>query len=411
MSEEKSRRRSSIPTFLSGGQYETQAETLQVRKKPGKLFIGIPKEDTLQENRVALVPSSIATLVGYGHRVVVESQAGEKSNFSDHDFAESRAEIVFSKEEVYKADIIIKVAPPTLEEIELMHPDQILISPLHLPIINAEYINQLKQKRVVALAMEYIKDDSDNFPVVRIMSEMAGLSAVLTAGELLSIDGGGNGVLLGGISGVPSAKVVILGAGIVGENATRVALGLGAEIRIFDNNIYKLKRLKNQIGQSIYTSVVNPVYLERELITADVVIGAIHSKSGRTPVIVDEDIVAKMKPGAVIIDVSIDQGGCFATSEVTSLDKPTFVKYDVIHYCVPNIASRIPRTASIAVSNILTPILLNAGNTSSIEALLFNNLGLRHGVYTYKGCLCNEYLGHRFNMKSTNLDLLITSNI
>ncbi|MEM6378186.1 MAG: alanine dehydrogenase [Bacteroidota bacterium] len=410
MSEEKGQQ-GSIPKYFSGSQYETQPEMLQVRQKPGKLFIGIPKEVTLQENRVALVPSSIATLVAHGHRVVVETQAGEKSNFTDHDFAESKAEIVFSKEEVYKADVIIKVAPPTLDEIDLMHPNQILISPLQLPIISSNYINKLKQKRVIALAMEYIKDDSDHFPVVRIMSEMAGLSAVLTAGELLSIDGGGNGVLLGGISGVPSAKVVILGAGIVAENATRVALGLGAEIRIFDNNIYKLKRLKTQIGQQLYTSVFNPVYLERELETADVVIGAVHSKSGRTPVLVSEEMVAKMKPGSVIIDVSIDQGGCFATSKVTSLDRPTFIKHDVVHYCVPNIASRAPRTASIAVSNILTPILINAGSTSSIESLLFNNLGLRHGVYTYKGCLCNEYLGKRFKIKSTDLNLLITSNL
>ena len=410
MSEEKGQQ-GSIPKYFSGSQYETQPEMLQVRQKPGKLFIGIPKEETLQENRVALVPSSIATLVAHGHRVLVETKAGEKSNFTDHDFAESKAEIVFSKEEVYKADVIIKVAPPTLDEIDLMHPNQILISPLQLPIISSDYINKLKQKRVIALAMEYIKDDSDHFPVVRIMSEMAGLSAVLTAGELLSIDGGGNGVLLGGISGVPSAKVVILGAGIVAENATRVALGLGAEIRIFDNNIYKLKRLKTQIGQQIYTSVFNPVYLEKELETADVVIGAVHSKSGRTPVLVSEEMVAKMKPGAVIIDVSIDQGGCFATSKVTSLDRPTFIKHDVVHYCVPNIASRAPRTASIAVSNILTPILLHAGSTSSIESLLFNNLGLRHGVYTYKGCLCNEYLGKRFKIKSTDLNLLITSNL
>jgi alanine dehydrogenase len=259
--------------------------------------------------------------------------------------------------------------------------------------------------------MEYIMDDSNTFPVVRIMSEMAGLSAMLTAAELLATTSGGKGILLGGISGVPSAKVVILGAGIVAEYATRTALGLGAEVRIFDNNVYKLKRLQNYVGRSLYTSAINPVYLEQELVTADVVIGAIHSKSGRTPVVVSEELVMKMKAGSVIIDVSIDQGGCFATSEVTSLDKPTFVKHDVIHYCVPNISSRVSRTASVAVSNILTPILLNAGSTSSIEQLLFSNHGLRHGVYTYKGCLTNEYLGQRFDIKSTALDLLITSNL
>ena len=400
-----------IPKEFTEGQFIPQTEMLQLQQKPNKLYIGIPKEVTIQENRVALVPSSVATLIGHGHRVVVETEAGLKSNFSDHDYSETGAEIAYSRQEVYKADVIIKVAPPTLAEIELMHPNQLLISPLQLPIISAEYVNKLRQKRVIALAMEYIMDESGTFPVVRIMSEMAGISSMLTAAELLATTSGGKGVLLGGISGVPSARVVILGAGIVAEYATRTALGLGAEVRIFDNNIYKLKRLQNQVGRALYTSAINPHYLQKELVTADVAIGAIHSKSGRTPVVVSEDMVAKMKAGAVIIDVSIDQGGCFATSEVTSLDKPTFIKHDVTHYCVPNIASRVSRTASIAVSNILTPILLKAGSTGSIEYLLFNNLGLRHGVYTYKGCLTNSYLGERFDIKSTDLDLLITSNL
>jgi alanine dehydrogenase len=404
-------RKINLPKGFTEGRYETQPETLLIPSKANRLYIGIPKEITLQENRIALAPSSVATLIAQGHRIVVETGAGERAHFSDHDYSEAGAQIAYSPEQVYEAVVIIKVAPPTLEEIDIMHANQVLISPLQLPIISAEYIQKLRQKRVIALAMEYIKDESDNFPIVRTMSEMAGISAMLTAAELLATTSGGKGVLLGGISGVPSAKVVILGAGVVAEYATRTALGLGAEVRIFDNNIYKLKRLQNYVGQQLYTSAIIPQYLERELFTADVAIGAMHSKTGRTPVVVSESMVARMKSGAVIIDVSIDQGGCFATSEVTSLDKPTFIKHDVIHYCVPNIASRISRTASIAVSNILTPILLKAGGAGSIEYLLFNNHGLRHGVYTYKGCLCNEYLGERFQIKYTDLDLLITSNL
>ncbi|MDX1939810.1 MAG: alanine dehydrogenase [Saprospiraceae bacterium] len=400
-----------IPKEFTESQYRTQTEMLQVQHKPNKLFIGIPKEITLQENRIALIPSSVKTLVAHGHRVVVEVGAGEKSNFKDRDYSEAGADIAYSTEQVYKADVIIKVAPPTLEEIDYMRPNQILISPLQLPIISGDYITKLKQKRVIALAMEYIKDDSDTFPVVRIMSELAGLSAILTAAELMTSSSGGKGLLLGGISGVPSAKVVILGSGIVAEYATRAALGLGAEVRIFDNNIYKLKRIQNEVGRPLYTSAIDPYVLEQELITADVAIGAMHSKTGRTPLIVSEDMVMKMKPGAVIIDVSIDQGGCFATSEVTTLENPTFIRHDVIHYCVPNIASRVARTASVAFSNILTPILLKATNTGSIEHLMLSNPGLRHGVYTYKGCLCNEYLGERFQIKSTSLDLLITSDL
>ena len=400
-----------IPKILTEGQFETQPEMLQLKRKSNNLFIGIPKETTLQESRVALTPVSVASLIAHGHRVVIEKDAGAKSNYSDHAYSEAGADIAYSQEQVYKADILIKVAPPTMEEMDFLRPGQILFSPLQLPIISPDFILKLKAKRVTALAMEYIQDDNGTFPVVRIMSEMAGINSILTASELLTNSNGGKGVLLGAISGVPSAKVVILGAGVVAEFATRTALGLGADIRIFDNDIYKLMRVQNRVGRQLNTSSFNPYQLEKELLTADVTIGAIHSKHGRTPIMVSEEIVAKMKPGSVIIDVSIDQGGCFATSEVTSHDNPTFTKYDVIHYCVPNIASRVARTASIAVSNILAPILLKAGKAGSIESLIHRDHGIRHGVYTYKGCLTNEYLGERFNIKSTDLNLLITSNL
>lgn len=404
-------RRKSAEELLSLGQFETKAEVLDVSIRKKKLFIGIPVESTLQENRVALVPSSVSTLVAHGHQVIIENGAGEKSNFSDNDYSEAGAEIAYSRAQVFKADCLIKVVPPTLDEIELLHPNQLLISPLHLPYLTDAYLTRLKEKRVIALAMEYLQDRDGSFPVVGIMSEIAGLSAILTAAELMSTTGGGSGILLGGISGVPPAKVVILGAGIVAEFATTAALGLGATVSIFDDNIYKLMRLQNRIGRKLFTSSLNPVYLERELITADVAIGAIHSKSGRTPMVVSEDMVQKMKPGAVIVDVSIDQGGCFETSEVTSHAQPTFVKHDIIHYCVPNLSSKVSRTASVAISNILTPILLQAGDTASIEQLLFTHLGLRHGIYTYKGCLTNEYLSRRFGIKYTDLDLLLTAHI
>lgn len=409
MSEPK--KRIPIPQIFTSGQMQTQTEMLAVQRKPNKLFIGIPKEERFQERRVGLVPASVATLVAHGHRVVIETGAGEASNYSDQAYSEVGADIAYSKEQVFKSNIIIKVAPPTLEEIDLFQPNQILFSPIQLPLISADYIHKLRQKRVIAMAMEYIQDENGTFPVVRIMSEMAGLSAILTAGELLSNNNGGKGVLLGGISGVPSAKIVILGAGVVAEFATRVALSLGADVRVFDNNIYKLMRIQSQVGRQLNTSSLNPLQLEKELLTADVVIGAIHSKSSRTPMLVSEAIVSKMKSGSVIIDVSIDQGGCFETSEVTTLDKPTFKKYDVIHYCVPNIASKVSRTASIAVSNIMTSILQKAHELGGIESLIRQQHGLRNGVYVYKGSLTNSYLGQRFKIKSTDLDLLITSSL
>jgi alanine dehydrogenase len=276
-------------------------------------------------------------------------------------------------------------------------------------MLSLELLQKLQQKRVIAFAWEYIQDESGSFPIVRVMSELAGISAIMTAAELLTTSNGGKGVLLGGVAGVPSSKVVILGAGNVAESAARVALGLGADVRVFDNNVYKLMRLQRHIGRQLNTSTFNPFQLEKELMTADVIIGAVHSKNGRTPVIVSEDLVSKMKDGSVIIDVSIDQGGCFETSEMTSHQQSTFVKYNVIHYCVPNIPSKVPRTASIAISNILTPLLLAAARSGGLEKMLFEHKGVRHGVYTYKGLVTNAYIGDRFNIKHTDLSLLLPS--
>ena len=400
-----------VPKIFSQGHYRPQEEMLEVMHKPNKLFIGIPKETAFQENRIALTPSSVHSLVLNGHRVVVESDAGERSSYTDHDYSEAGADISHSHEQVFKSDIIIKVAPPTMEEVDLMSPNQMLISPIHLPTITEEYVRKMKEKRVIALAMEYIQDTNGTFPIVRTLSEIAGTSAILTAAELLTNSSEGNGILLGGISGVPPAKIVILGAGVVAEYAVHTALGLGAEVRVFDNNVYKLMRLQDAVGQRLYTSAIIPHYLEQELDTADVAIGAIHSDAGRTPMIVSEEMVMNMRHGAVIIDVSIDQGGCFATSRITTHDKPTFTKHGVIHYCVPNIASRVSRTASTAISNILTPLLIESEHSGGIEALIYNNRGLRHGVYAFKGSITNKHLGERFGMKTTDLDLLMMSGM
>jgi len=391
--------------------FQTKPEMLALAHAKSSLRIGIPKESTLQENRVALVPHSVHNLVARGHQVIIESGAGEKSNFSDHEYSEAGAEIQPSREIVFQSNVILKVAPPTLDEIQLFSPNQILISPMHLPVINADYIQALRLKRVTALAMEYMQSEDNSFPIVRIMSEIAGLAVIHTAAELLSNSKQGKGVLLGGISGVPPAKVVILGAGVVAEYATRAAVALGASVRIFDDQIHKLIRIQSRIGRQLYTSSLNPVILLNELITADVVIGAIHSKIGRTPVVVTEDMVMQMKPGSVIIDVSIDQGGCIETTEMTTHENPTRIIHGVVHYAVPNIASKVSQTASIGISNIITPILQQAGESGSIEQILYMHKGLRNGIYTYKGCLTNEYLSHRFNIKHTNLELLLTSII
>lgn len=389
----------------------TQPEMLELYKAKSSLKIGIPKETGLQENRVALVPASVVNLASRGHTIIIESDAGIKSHYSNRDYSEAGAYITEDKKQVFDCDVLLKVAPPTHEELNLFHPNQFLISPLHLPVIDHEYIQALRQKRVTAIAMEYLQADDGTFPLVRIMSEIAGISVVQTAAELLSNPITGKGLLLGGISGVPPAKVVILGAGVVAEFATRAALSLGASVRIFDDNIHKLIRIQNRIGRQLYTSSLNPITLTQQLMTADVAIGAIHSKTGRTPLLVSEEMVMQMKNGSVIIDVSIDQGGCFETSQVTSHKDPTRVIHGVIHYGVPNIPSKVARTASIGVSNIITTLIQQAGDTGSFEQLIYLHKGLRNGIYTYKGCLTNEYLSQHFGIKYTNLELLLTSTI
>jgi alanine dehydrogenase len=397
-------------TFFTESQYLTEVEELAIDNKDKSIIIGIPKETILAENRTPIVPTSVRTLVGYGHKVVIESGAGDRANYSDHDYSEAGATVSYSAEEVYKSQVIVKIAPPTLSEINLMQYEQILISPLQLPILDDLYLEKLKEKKITAMAMEYLQAEDGSYPIVKIMSEIAGTIAVLTASEYLSNSkNGGRGILVGSVSGVPPAKIVILGSGVVAESAIKVAIGLGASIRVFDNDITKLMRLQNVVGRHLHTSTFNTEYLALQLKSADVVIGAIHSKSGRTPVIVTEEMVAAMKEGAVIIDVSIDQGGCFETSKMTTLDAPTFTKHGVIHYCVPNIPSKVSRTASMAISNIISLLLLKMGSVSDLHNLLYGHKGIRNGCYCYKGCITNEYLARRFGLKHTNIDLLLTS--
>ena len=390
---------------------QPQELMVEVRRKGGSLSIGVPKETLFQENRVPLTPESVSVLVNNGHQVIIQSKAGDNAHIYDTDYSEAGAEIAITNEEVYKkAHIILKSGPPSFEEIDMMSMNQTIISPIHLPTLSQDIIHQLMNKKVTAIAFEYIKDASNMFPIVRSMSEIAGNTSVLIAAEYLGNRKDGKGVLLGGITGVPPASVVILGAGTVGEYAARTALGLGAEVKIFDNSIYKLKQLQNNIGHRVYTSIFHEHTLTNALKHADVAIGAIHSKSGSTPMLVNENMVEGMKAGSVIVDVSIDQGGCFETSEITSHDKPFFKKYDVIHYCVPNIASRVPRTASIAISNVLTPALLEAANFGGFEKLLYMNENTRHGVYIYKGALTNYHLSQHFKIKYTDLNLLFTAS-
>ncbi|MCB2376796.1 alanine dehydrogenase [Hymenobacter sp. BT635] len=387
--------------------FYTQESMLAVETRKRKLFIGLPRETSLQENRICLTPEAVKHLVNEGHEVVMESGAGEPSKYSDHDYSEAGATIAYSAKEVYEADIILKVAPPTQEEIDYLKSNQTLISALQFGSLTSEYITAILRKKVNAISFELIKDPSGAKPVVRAMSEIAGSTVMLVAAEYLARSNEGKGVILGGITGVPPSQVVILGAGTVAEYAARAATGLGAEVKVFDNHLYKLRRLKQNLGTTLYTSTLDTFVLNQQIRRADVVIGALNAEEGRIPFMVPESVVASMAPGSVIIDVSIDQGGCFETSEMTSHSKPVYRKYDVVHYCVPNIASRVPRTATNALSNIFTPILQEISQHGGINEVLFTNEHFRSGVYVYKGSLTNASIAKKFNMRYKELGLMI----
>jgi len=393
------------------GLLQTQEATLETKNKKNSLNIGIPKEISFQENRIALTPLSVALLVNNGHRVILESGAGIAANFSDSEYAEQGAKIAYDKKEVFDCDILVKIAPPMLEEIAMMHGGQTLISSLQTGTLKQEYLKALMQKKINALCFENLRDEGNVLSVVRAMSEIVGSTSILIAAEYLSNVTGGKGLMLGGFTGVPPTEIVILGAGTVGEYAARTALALGAEVKVFDSSIYRLRRLQNNLGNSrVFTSVMQPIVLNKAIVTCDVVIGAIRASHGRSPCIVMEETVARMKPHSVVIDVSIDQGGCFETSEVTNHTNPVFRKYDVIHYCVPNIASRVPRTASYALTNIFAPILLDIGEFGGLMNMVWNNPGIREALYIYQGNVTNKDLADMFNLPFKDLELLMVSN-
>ncbi|NKI32221.1 alanine dehydrogenase [Croceivirga thetidis] len=383
-----------------------QEETLELEKRKGELFIGLPKENQRTEKRICLTPDAVNALTANGHRVLIESGAGEGANYSDKDYIDAGGEISRDTKKVYSCPIILKVEPPTLAEIENINPQTIVISALQIKTQSKKYFELLAQKRITAIAFEYIRDDDGKYPAVRSLSEIAGISSILIAAELMAATNQGNGLMFGNISGVPPVEVVIIGAGTVGEFAARSALGLGANIKVFDNSLTKLRKIQTNLNRTVYTSTVQPKNLLKALKRCDVAIGAVRGQD-RSPVLVSSTMVEHMKKGAVIIDVSIDMGGCFETTEVTSHDKPTVEKYGVIHYGVPNIPSRYPRTSSISISNIFTPYLLKIGEDGGLEHSLRFDKGLRNGLYMYHGILTNKSVGDWFGLSYNDINFLI----
>ena len=383
-----------------------QEETLEVFRQKGELFIGIPKENQYQEKRICLTPDAVNAITSNGHRVLIESGAGEGAHYSDLDFTQAGGEITKDTKKVFACPLILKVEPPTLTEIGFINPQTVIISALQIKTQYKEYFEELARKRITAIAFEYIRDDEGKYPAVRSLSEIAGISSVLIAAELMAANNNGNGLMFGNISGVPPVEVVIIGAGTVGEFAARSAIGIGANVKVFDNSITKLRNIQTNLKQTVYTSTIQPKNLLKALKRCDVAIGATRGKD-RSPVVVSSTMVEHMKKGAVIIDVSIDTGGCFETSEITSHNKPTRKKFDVIHYGVPNIPSRYPKTASVSISNIFTPYLLKIGEDGGLENSLRFDKGLRNGLYMYHGILTNKSVGEWFDLQYSDINFLI----
>ena len=383
-----------------------QEEKLELERHRSQLFIGIPKETSYQERRICLTPDAVNSLTSHGHRVMIEAGAGLLSSYCDREYSEAGAEITTDTKKVLSCPILLKVEPLTMSEIEAVNPKTIVLSAIQIKTRKKEYFEALTRKKITALAFEYIKDVDGTYPAVKTLSEIAGTASVLIASELMINNEFGKGLLFGNITGVPPTDVVIIGAGAVGEYAAKTALGLGASVKVFDNSITKLRRLQNNLSQCIFTSTIQPKTLLKALRRCDVAIGAMRGKE-RCPVVVTQTMVEHMKRGAVVVDVSIDTGGCFETSEVTTHERPTFQRFGVIHYCVPNIPSRYSKTASVSISNIITPYLLDIAEDGGIESSIRINPGLKNGVYLYHGILTNRTIGDWFGLPVSDINLIV----
>lgn len=392
------------------GAYISQELLKEIAKMNNRLLIGIPCERHEGERRLALTPEAVDMLTQRGHRVWVETGAGLGINYSDNHFSEAGAEIVATPAEVYQADIILKVLPPLPSEVALMKPRVTLFSMIQLNVFSQEAFEAMIAKRIHAVAYELISDAYGRSPVLSVISEIEGTASITIASEMLSNTQGGKGILLGGIPGVSPTEVVIIGAGNAGTVAARAALALGACVKVFDDDIDKLRIIQQVVGQRLFTSTFHPNVLHNAFRTADVVIGAMRYINTRFRYVIAEELVRLMKRGALVIDLRISQGGCFETTCCLSPSDPAiFEQYGVLHYCKPNISNYVARTTSMAFSNIFVPMLFTLGDAGSIQAMVKADHGFRNGIYMYCGKPVNSYVSNHFNLSSNSLDLYLSA--
>jgi len=374
-----------------------------------RMSVGMPHDFHDDEKRIALTPEAVKILTDAGHEVFMETGAGAHSGFSDMEYSDNGAIVAETSQQIYSCDIVVKIAPFTVKEASMLRGGQIVISFMNAATMVEETLSMMMRKRVTALASERIKDSDGMFPVVESMSEISGITSVLLASEYLSTTSGGKGVMLGGVTGVTPTEVIIIGANTAGEFAARAALGLGAIVRVFDTSVHRLRDFQNMLGQRLYTSTFHPQVLKKALKSADVLIGALSTDILMPWFYVTEDMVQGMKRGSVIVDLSVDTGGCVETAEPRAIKDPIYEKHGVIHYSAWNLPSRVPKTASIALSNVFRPLMQEIADAGGITPMLKFNNGLRDGVYIYNGILTNEVLGQKFGILSKDINLLLAA--
>ncbi len=390
--------------------YIPQELLKELTKVSNRLLIGIPCERVGAERRLALTPEAVDILTDAGHHVMIESGAGLGINYSDNHFSEAGAEIVSTPDEVYKADIILKILPPLPIEVAMMKPRTTLFSMMQFNLFEQSAYELMMSKRINALAYELMVDEQDTYPILSIISEIEGTASLTIASGLLSNTQGGKGVLLGGIPGIAPTEVIIIGAGMAGTAAARVALGMGALVKVFDNDINRLRKLQKVLGQKIFTSNFHPKVLHNAFQSADVVIGAMRYLNVSRRYMIAEELIRTMKKGALIIDLRISQGGCFETTCCLSPKDPEmFEQFGVLHYCKPNISNSVARTTSMAFSNVFVSLLLMLGDVGSVQGMIKEDKCFRAGVYMYSGKPVNSYVSTHFNILSNNLDIYLSA--
>ncbi|PIF05191.1 MAG: alanine dehydrogenase [Draconibacterium sp.] len=383
-----------------------QEERLEVVKRGKKMKIGIPSDLDKVEYRMPLTPQAVDLLVSYGHEILIEKNAGKSASYSNSDYTKAGAVIVENRHQALQCDIVLRISPFSNDEIDALRGNQVVISSMQVQGFSRESIQKMMQKKITAIAFEYLENEEGFLPFVHQMSQIAGVTSITIASEYLSKSRNGKGVLFGEVTGITPAELVILGTSTAAEYAARAALGLGIFVKVFDNSVYELSKLEEKLGRRIFTSVFYPKVLRKALVSADVVIGAMSFNSS-PGFKVSEELIKEMKEGAVIIDLNVSQGGCFETSVCTDFNNPTYIKHGVVHYCVPNSPAMVARTATISLSNILVSILLSIADSGGIDAHIKNSVGFRKGVYLFHGALTNADIGYWFNIPSKDIDLLL----